>query len=40
MNVTRTSIKSGITGEDAREFVKTGMTPREWQEVFPPEEGE
>jgi len=64
MNVTRTSIKSGITrtlnldvrpheiaaweageliqvamprlGADAREFIKTGMTPREWQEVFPP----
>ena len=27
-------------GADAREFIKTGMTPREWQEVFPPEEGE
>ena len=68
MEVTRTSIKSGITrtlnldvyphelaaweageliqvacprlGTDAREFIKTGMTPREWQEVFPPEEGE
>ena len=25
---------------DEREFIKTGMTPREWQEVFPPEEGE
>ncbi len=68
MNITRTSIHSGITrtlnldvrphqiaaweageliqvamphlGADAREFIKTGMTPREWQEVFPPEEGE
>ena len=68
MEVTRTSIKSGITrtlkldvyphelaaweageliqvacprlGADAREFIKTGMTPREWQEVFPPEEDE
>ena len=68
MNVTRTSIHSGITrtlnldvyphelaaweaGEliqvamprldaDGREFIKTGITAEEWEEIFPPEEGE
>ena len=25
-------------GADAREFIKTGITPREWQEIFGPEE--
>ena len=25
---------------DEREFIKTGITSQEWQEIFPPEEGE
>ena len=25
---------------DGREFIKTGITAEEWEEIFPPEEGE